>query len=518
MLKTLSQFFAQLGAIWKKIGAGQRVTIVVVWLVIMVCIWVMVSLARRPHYGLLFANLSLEDSSKIRDILRDENIPHNWKHGGTSIYVPDEKVYEMRVMMAGKRLPRGRKGSSSILFESKSFADTELIQNIKIKKDAETEIAYTIMAMRSVDEATVLLAIPKERFIGEQPESTASVMLKLNDVLTKEQVNTVQYLVANAVPSLKVENVSVADNDGNTLSNPVDGDPMKRLTSTQLDYQRDIEQGLTEKAQSMLDKTIGPGKSVVTISAMIDFEERFEQTKEIKPIEEMESTSNKTTTGPSTGASGVPGVPAAPGTAPAAPGGGKESNETEEVIEYDVSSYTFTQRQYSRGEIKKLTVAVLIDSALENLELTQIEDLVKKAVGFVEDGGERTDEITVRKIDFYKPETTGTKTVAKGPPRGLITMIIKNGLVVVGIVVLLMFFKSMLKKTSIEAILAKSAAPTGGRGAIARRDYDEEEEEEEIELPKMERKQMLYAKELGKLAEEDPETIARVLSDWISVD
>ena len=100
MFKVLSQFFAQLGAIWKKIGVGQRVTIVLVGLILMVSMWALTKFAQKPHYGLLYSNISAEDSGKICSFLEDEKVAYTLKDNGRTIYVDSEKVQKMRVMLA----------------------------------------------------------------------------------------------------------------------------------------------------------------------------------------------------------------------------------------------------------------------------------------------------------------------------------------------------------------------------------------------------------------------------------
>jgi len=507
MFKVLSQFFAQLGAIWKKIGVGQRVTIVLVGVILMVSLWALTKFAQKPHYDLLYSNISVEDSGKICSFLKDEKVAYTLKNNGRTIYVDSKKVQEMRVMLAEKRLlPREGGTDSGLLFGKKGFADTERMQNVKIKKDLEWKIAQDITWFETVDAASVSLAIPEPTYFGDPVEETAAGKLRLNRELSKQQVGTIQYLVSHSVAGLKPENVSVADNQGNTLSDMISGDSAAALTSSQLEYQRSVEQSLTEKAQTMLNKTLGPGKARVEITADIDFEDISKETlKYSEGAVTQKSKIVKTNTGAGTGASGVPGMNANAESAGTVTAAGKNEDKTEETT-YSDPSVVKTIKTTPPGSIKKLSVALFVDAAIENTP--EIEDIVKSAVGF--NDKDRKDEMTTVTMAFYQPEEVeeAAAVTVSGKPGGMIMMIVKNGGAVVGIVVLLMFFKMMFKKTRIETILAQES-----KGAPVH-----EIEEEEIELPQVEKKKMVYSRELARMTDEDPENVARILRDWLGAE
>jgi len=62
----------------------------------------------RPNMALLYAGLTPEEAASIVENIRDEDIPYELKNGGTSVYVPREKVYSVRLSLASAGMPVGQ--------------------------------------------------------------------------------------------------------------------------------------------------------------------------------------------------------------------------------------------------------------------------------------------------------------------------------------------------------------------------------------------------------------------------
>jgi len=530
MLKNLSQFFGQLGQIWSRISINQRVTIVLVGVVFMAGLWVMTSIARRPSWGLLYSDISQEESGKICSVLRDEAVPFQLRNNGRTIRVPEDKVDEMKVLLAEKRLlPDKHRVSSVDLFSSKSFAEPESMQKLRIIKDTQASIARDIMAIEAVDYASVLLAIPESSIFEDSPEPTASVMLTLNDKLGKSGVQTIQYLVAHAVAGLKRENVSVLDSEGNTLSAPPGEEGMGLISASNLEYQRAVEKRLTANAQSMLDRAIGPGRSIVRVTAQINFQYRDERREEpiVSKTAFRERITERTSKGGGLVAEGVVGATQlSTGEGGSGGSGFKETKDETTETEFPTGLVT-TKTIYETGDIEKLTVAVLLDSEIEATDVEKIEEIVKRAVGFVDGGeGDRKDEITVGQMEFHRPEAIATITGKSGGGSSKVMMLLlRNVGALVGVGVVMFFFLKTLKKTKVETVFAPtpvdyrppvSAAPQEASiGAVAEAPVMPSPEPR---LPKVEGKSRVYTEKMSEVASADPEKVAKMLRGWIAQD
>ena len=124
------------------------------------------------------------------------------------------------------------------------------------------------------------MALPKESlFVEDQKPASASVIVQLERgaTLSNFQVKGIVNLVAGAVSSLEVEQVTVVDQRGKVLNrkspDSIDG-------STSFDYRRTLERDLEAKATEVLERVVGVGRAVVRIKANVDFS-REERTEEI---------------------------------------------------------------------------------------------------------------------------------------------------------------------------------------------------------------------------------------------
>src|SRR4029077_13797522 len=62
---------------------------------------------QRPLMRPLFTNLSETDASAIVEALRAEKVPFTLDDGGRAVLVPAERLYELRLALAGRGLPAG---------------------------------------------------------------------------------------------------------------------------------------------------------------------------------------------------------------------------------------------------------------------------------------------------------------------------------------------------------------------------------------------------------------------------
>ncbi|MEP0548543.1 MAG: flagellar basal-body MS-ring/collar protein FliF [Rhodothermales bacterium] len=341
--------------------------------------------ANQPDYALLFGRLEATDASRVVETLRSENIPYKLEESGTAVYVPRQQVYDLRLRFTGEGLVSdGPVGYE--LFDGNMLGMTDFMQKLNYKRALEGELARTIAEMRQVAQARVHLVLPERSpFRDQQTKPSASVVLQLggSGSLDRGQVEGVASLVAGAIEGMAVADVTVLDTRGTLLSNPDAGNADLTLTSNQLRTQRAVEGHLTESGQSMLDRVLGPGKAVVRIAASLDFSRNVQETEAIDPesatvISEERLEENA-----------------------------EFDNSNSTVRNYELSR-TRARSEKSVGDIRTLTISVILDHKRNPIqpaadtdepaaepvpytdqELREIEALVKNAVGFNPERGDR---------------------------------------------------------------------------------------------------------------------------------
>src|SRR6202789_104895 len=370
MNQNLSKLFAQLRDIWGQLGATQRLNVAAATFVLVAALCVLAFWSSRADYGLLYGGLSDAEAAKVIAALDDAKVPYKTGAGGGSILVPADKIYQMRMQLAGRGIPSGE-GVGFEIFDKANFGISDFVQRANYTRAIEGELARTISQIDEVASARVMIVMPENRLLLDKDTfPTASVFVHVRGTaqLEPQSINSIRFLVANSVGGLKPNHVSVVDNLGNVLSENTDDDSLTGLTSTQLAARRNLEQYLARKAQDMLDKVLGPGQAIVRVSADINYDtvtrsdEKFDpdgqvirtQTKHDQNTESSTTTSsspvgisaNTTTTTNSTQTA-------------SAPVNNTQNHTTTSTVEYEIGKTTSSMVQ-AAGGIKKLDASVTV--------------------------------------------------------------------------------------------------------------------------------------------------------------
>jgi flagellar M-ring protein FliF len=382
----MNTFLQQIGLFLRRLSLVQKLTLGGVLgggllALVGIALW-----ASQPNYALLFGGLEPTDASRIVEALKSESLPYQLKENGTAIYVPQEQVYELRLRFAsdglGEDQPTGYE-----LFDQGTLGMTDFMQKLNLKRALEGELARTIASLGPVEMARVHLVTPeRSAFRASQTHPSASVVLQLKGGarLQEGQIEGITALVSGAVEGLSASDVTVLDTRGTLLSNPNSGNADAQLTGTQLEMQHAMETSLAEKGQSMLDQMLGQGNAIVRVSATLDFTRSVQEKEQIDP-ESATVISEEELQEPVDDAGQV--------------------NATSSVKNYDLTR-TRERNEHNGGTISYLTVSVILNQKLPPIdpenpdsippaqpytdeELQNLERVVKNAVGFNEERGDR---------------------------------------------------------------------------------------------------------------------------------
>src|SRR5581483_1129187 len=172
----------------------------------------------RVDYALLYGKLDAGEASKVIAALDETKVAY--KVRGGSIYVPSDKVYQLRMQMAGKGIPRGE-GVGFEIFDKANFGISDFVQRANYTRAVQGELSRTISQLDQVEAARVMIVMPENRLLTDslrKPTASVFVRVKGNGQLPTSAVNSIRFLVANSVEGLQANNVSVVDNQGNVLS------------------------------------------------------------------------------------------------------------------------------------------------------------------------------------------------------------------------------------------------------------------------------------------------------------
>ncbi len=397
--------------LWSKGTTPQKIIAIGVMLSVTIMFIFLMVWLNQEEYGALYSNLKQEDSAAVVKYLKKHNIKYKLQDNGGTILVPKDKVYELRLEIAGQDiLEKGGVGFD--IFSKSSIGQTDFVQRINYQRALQGELATTISAIPEIIAARVHLVLPKKSlFLEEQTPASASILvqLKRGKELTKEQIKSIVNLVATAVEGLSPENITLIDNRGRLLYRSKNEGEMA-LTTSQMEYKLNLEQSLTKKIESLLFPVIGAGKVIAQVNVDLDlseqniYKELYDPDSSVVRSEQRVKESSKGTAQAEASKAGPQYKAQGGGTTTT-----EESSRMQETINYEISKQE--QRVHiPKGQISKITVAVLVDGKYKkgkngkliyeprsDVELEKIKDIVKSAVGY---DPKRGDVVEVASMQF----------------------------------------------------------------------------------------------------------------------
>lgn len=419
----------------------------------------------KPSLSLLYGDLSSVDSGAVAAKLDESQIPFEASPDGKQIRVPKNEIGRARMLLAQAGLPNGGSMGYEIFDEQNSFGTTAFVQNINQVRALQGELARTISTLDPVEFAKVHLVLPqRELFSREERTASSSVTLKLKPgaKLTREQIYGIQNLVANAVPDLHSDRVTILDTDANMLAGGDRGDNSEAMVGLKAEEMRlNYERRLTAAVEDIVGRIVGFNKVRANVTAELNFdrsttnEERYDPEGQVarstQTVEEG-STETDASAGEVSVANNVPG-----GAGNASGGGsGSNSNRTEETTNFEISK-TVKSIVSETGTVQKLSVAVLVDGRFttdaegnrvyeprSEAEINQISTLVKSAIGFNAERGDTVEVVNMPFSQMEEPEIGEDSTLFGFDRSQLLQTAEMVMLAVMGILVILLVLKPIM--------------------------------------------------------------------------
>lgn len=490
--------------------------------------------SQEPSYKMLYSNLAEKDSVAIAESLQNAGIPYKLGNGTATIMVPGDRVHEARLKLAGEGLPKGAGAGFELLDNQKGFGISQFMENARYQRALEGELARTIASINTVRSARVHLAIPKQSaFVRNRKQPTASVMVDLfaGRKLSEGQAAAISHLVAASIPNLDAERVTIIDQQGRLLTAPETSDDM-RLTATQFEYRKRVEEYYIQRIEDILSPIVGMGAVKAQVNADMDFT-LTEQTQESFNPELAAVRSEQTVEEQSAGGSAARGVPGSLSNQPpetAAPTEGEQaavgSSMRRTTRNYELDK-TISHTRKTSGVIQRLSVAVVVDDRVEvnedgevtrtplsEEELARFTELVKEAVGFDE---RRGDSVNVINASFTIPPEPEPL-----PEPSLFASVdwwaMLRQLLAIGAVGFLIF--GVLRPVLRELAAKGSASPAIAQGAEGlAEDRLMLGHGQQAALPGAGAATTAYETHLNAartLAAQDPKRVAQVVNNWVS--
>jgi len=447
-----------------------------------------------PTQKTLFSGLPDSDKAAVTSALTTANIKSHIDEGTGALTVGEDDYSRAKMLLAGQGLPKAAPGGYAIL-DQLPMGVSRAVEGERLRQARESEMAKSIEEIDAVAEARVHLAMPEASvFVRDNAAPSASVILKLQGgrSLSDAQVSSIINLVASSVPGMKPEAVTIVDQMGALLTKAGGNDGAGAASDARIDIQRRVEDKYRTQLIALLTPLVGAGNFTAEVQADVNLDESQATRESYEKQGVLRAETGNWTGNQKDGPAAPGGIPGAlsntppaastlstpqpatgnPGAAQPVAGGPppdamKQSDQYQRA--YDLGREVSVTRA-TPGGVKRLSVAVLLRDPDKGrrtaMEINQISDLVKSAVGFDQ---ARNDNVTVISRKFAGADAAATS----GPAwydNAWLPVLARNGTaILIALLVLLLgvrpIAKALMKKRDDATTRPALGQPIGAANA-----------------------------------------------------
>lgn len=157
------------------------------------------------------------------------------------------------------------------IFDKSDFTSTREDKRIKLARAVNGELSRLIRRMPRIENASVLVSIPENSmFKADKKPITATVVLtveqndKYPDRIDESTIRAIKSLLLGSVSGLEGENISITDTNGNVYNSLV------KSIDDQISKVQEFDEYMKNKVSAQLDRLVGQGNYVVTVSTFLN--------------------------------------------------------------------------------------------------------------------------------------------------------------------------------------------------------------------------------------------------------
>lgn len=153
------------------------------------------------------------------------------------------------------------------IFDKNDFTSTREDKRIKLARAVNGELARLIRRLPRVENASVLVSIPENTmFKTDAKPISATVVLTVAspERLDDSVIRAIKSLLLGSVNGLEAENISITDTNGNVYNSLI------KAVDDQIEKVQKIDQYMKNNVSAQLDRLVGRGNYVVTVSTFLN--------------------------------------------------------------------------------------------------------------------------------------------------------------------------------------------------------------------------------------------------------
>lgn len=152
------------------------------------------------------------------------------------------------------------------IFDKGDFTSTKEDKKIRLARAINGELSRLIRKIDPIENASVFISIPEQTmFASDKKPVTATVQIVIpsGTKLEANKIRAIQNLLLGSVSGLTADHISITDTNGNVYNS------IANSSDDQLAKLQEQDQYMQSKVASQLDRLVGKGNYVVTVSTFL---------------------------------------------------------------------------------------------------------------------------------------------------------------------------------------------------------------------------------------------------------
>ena len=152
------------------------------------------------------------------------------------------------------------------IFDKGDFTSTKEDKRIRLARAMNGELARLIKQIKPIQNATVFISIPEASTMFEEQKpktATVQIVMPVGEKLDQLKVKAITNLLLGSVSGLTAENIAITDTNGNVYHSVMNAEDemLQRLEEN--------DKYMQQKISKQLDRLVGPGNYVATVSTFL---------------------------------------------------------------------------------------------------------------------------------------------------------------------------------------------------------------------------------------------------------
>lgn len=503
---------------WKEIESKKKKRIVLLLILLAISLSFTGYFLGKTEYTVLYSDLSTQEAGEIKSKLDEMGVKAQVENASTILV--DEKIEEdLRMQLSLEGYPKSGL-NYDLYMESINFTTSSQDKKVMLLYQLQDRLSNTISSLQGIQNAIVTISMEDDtvfKFNSEETPVSANVVLELENNFKPDsnKIEAIKRLMVTSINGLKEENVAIIDSNLNNLLPSSGSQSDFTEANNVLGIENEVENSIAEKVLFLFEPVFGKENINVAVNAKVDLDKTLTEVIEYSPVVDDEGipyiidelTEKVSDTSQNTG--------------DAADNYMIDSQSLNDrmqtVVNYRVNELRQTIDE-AQGGIEDISVSVLINDTASTDEsvLEDVKQIAAAAVGI------ELDKITVGYMNFaaseaQRAELQAALTQDQGftLPVGEQTLIAIVGLLLTFVLSVLMLRQFKTKPQTVPSMPLEEKDQTTTDEEIQNIKSKKEAVLDKLNKSKEEEK---VIKEIESIIEANPDSIANIISSWLSED